>query len=147
MSDPQDPIQLKLEACRFISETHRKARAERRSAHAQSFFTTLTFFAIVAATRFADKVKLPEHRSTFFCISAWILLLTVAVLAAFHVAGIHAANRVNRKLAEAAEDEVRRFAGLPDPIGAGRLVAQLYLWEVAMIIVFAIGAGVSLTVL
>jgi hypothetical protein len=137
----------RIDVLRFISETHRKARAERRGVHSRTFFTTLTFFAALIAARFSDKVKPPDKHFALFCTVVWILVCVVAGLAAIHLLGLDAANRVNRKLAENAEGELMEMVGLPGPTNAGRWVARFYLWEVAMVVIFAVAAGISLTLL
>lgn len=143
--DPSCGLDKKIEILRFISETHRKAREERRGAHAKAFFTTLTFFAALAAARYLNDFKAVPTSLTF-TIFVWVALALVGALAVTHLFGLEAASRVNRELAQRAENELMKIVQLQSPSGAGRWVAQIYLWEAAMIATMAIIAGLSLTI-
>lgn len=142
-----DSVELKIQILRFLSETHRKLGAERRAGHARAFFTTLAFFAALVAARFSQDVKnlpSPSPAVNFFI---WMAILIVAAIAVAHLLGVAAANRVNRELAQQAEGELMKLVGIEPPIVRRGLMAQVHAWEVAMIIVMSIAAGVSLTTL
>lgn len=143
----EEDVKERFEILRFISETHRGVRGQRRGAHLQIFLTTVTFYALIGAAKFTGKIQEPEECQLWFNIGVWVLLIAVAALFSLHRLGLHAINRVNRKLAESAENEIRQMVRLPDPDGAGKTISKTYLWEILMIIIFAVAVGFSITVL
>jgi len=135
----------RLEALRFISETHRGARNQRRTTQLQVFFTSATFYALIGAAKFTGKMQMPKAHTGLFVAGAWFLVSAVALLSSVYLLGLEASNRVNRKMAESAEHEIRQMVNLSGPVGAGKTIGKTYFWEIAMIVIFAIAVGISLT--
>jgi hypothetical protein len=135
----------RLDALRFISETHREARSQRRTTQLQVFLTTTSFYALIGAGKFTGKMQMPQTHRTYFIVGAWLLVVGVAAISSVYFLGMNAQNRVNRKLAENAEGQIMRMVNLPDPVGGGRLIAKTYFWEIAMIVIFATAVGISVT--
>ncbi len=149
MSETNDPSSAewknRLDALRFVSETHRAVRNQRRTTQLQVFLTTTTFYALIGAALFTGKLRAPESHPVWFLLGAWFLVVAVAVLSSLYLLGLSASNHVNRKLAENAEREVGRMLNLPEAEGAGKAIAKTHYWEVAMIAVFALSLGISMT--
>jgi hypothetical protein len=149
MSKAPDPAseqwKNRVEALRFISETHREVRNQRRTTQFQVFLTTTTFYALIGAAQFTGKLQPPQHHRLWFVLGAWFLIAGIAVLSSVYLLGLNASNRVNRKLAENAEREISRMLDLPEAEGAGKTIAKTYFWEIAVISVFALAVGVSIT--
>jgi hypothetical protein len=135
----------RLEALRFISETHRAVRNQRRTTQLQVFFTSATFYALIGAAKFTGKLQIPPVHPRLFIAGAWFLIIAVATLSTVYLLGLNASNRVNRKLAENAEREIMRMVSLPNAEGAGKTIAKTYFWEIAMIVILASAVGISLT--
>jgi hypothetical protein len=149
MNDTPEPTseqwKNRVDALRFISETHRTIRNQRRTTQFKVFLTTITFYTFIGAAQFTGKLQPPQHHRLFFVLGAWFLIAGVAVLSSVYLLGLDASNRVNRKLAENAEREISRMLNLPDAEGAGRTIAKTYFWEITMISIFALAVGVSIT--
>ncbi len=135
----------RYEALKFISQTQRTLREQRRGSQTKAFFTTLTFYAIIGAEKFTSKVTLPQTNRGTFLLVLWFLLIAIAVLSSIYIEGLHAANYVNRKLAEDAEHEISNALGLPGPKGAGRTLAKTRFWEMSLIFLFAFATGAVIT--
>jgi hypothetical protein len=105
----------------------------------------LTFYAIIGAEKFTSKVTLPQTNRGTFLLVLWFLLIAIAVLSSIYIEGLHAANYVNRKLAEDAEHEISNALGLPGPKGAGRTLAKTRFWEMSLIFLFAFATGAVIT--
>jgi hypothetical protein len=150
MTDYLDPAseqwKNRVDALRFISEMHRTVRDQRRTTQFQVFLTTTTFYALIGAAQFTGKLQPPQHHRLCFILGAWFLILGVAILSSVYLLGLNASNRVNRKLAENAEREIGRMLGLPEAEGAGKTIAKTYFWEIAMISIFALAVGVSISI-
>lgn len=143
----QDTIDWKdqFEALKFISETQRALREQRRKSENQGFYTAVTFFVLIGASKFTDKVEFPDENRVIFVVVIWVILLSVALLATVYLEGLHAANAVNRELAQNAEHRISNKLGLAGPTGAGKTIAKTRYWKQATIFIFAVSVGILLT--
>ena len=135
----------KFEALKFISETHRTVREQRRKFQSKVFYTAVTFFALIVGAKFTGKFTLPQEHNLLFTIGAWILLLFVATLSTVYILGLHAQSSINRKIAESAETQILSILGLSLPEGTGRKISKTRFWEIAVIFIFAVSVGISIT--
>jgi hypothetical protein len=135
----------RFESLRFISNTQRAARDQRRSTQIRAFFTTLTFFALIVAAKFTGKLALPQSYRELFLFSVWALLLGVALLSSIYLEGLHRANSVNREIAHNAEAQIMSAAGISSPTKAGTILAQTRYWEIALIFMFAVATRAAVT--
>lgn len=135
----------RLEALKFISATHRSLHDQRRKAELQAFFTSATFYALIGAAKFTGKLQIPDTNRGFFLGGAWFLLLAVALVSSLYLWGLHAANTVNRRFAERAEDQIIDSLGLSKPEGAGAALANTRIWQTAMIVILALAVGFAIT--
>lgn len=110
------------------------------------FLTVSTFYALIGAAKFTGKLQTPQSHQCCFYLGAWVLVIAVATLSSIYLLGINAANHVNRKLAEKAETAIMQMVDLPGPEKAGRTIAKTYFWEIAMIVIFAVAVGLSITI-
>ena len=108
MNETLNP-ERKLDALKFFSQTHRSLHDQRRKSETQAFFTTLTFFALLGATRFTGKAALPTPLPASLLIGLWTLITVTAVVSALYLHGIHGANQVNKEFAQRAEDQIQRI--------------------------------------
>lgn len=130
---------------KFISETHRTAREQRRKFHNQGFYTTVTFYALIAAGKLTGKFTVSNENPVLFLSGLWAVLILVGTLSTFYLLGLHAQNTVNRKLAEAAESEIIDMLEIPSPSGAGNNIARTHYWEIGVIYIFGISVGLFWT--
>ena len=135
---------------KFLSQTHRSLHDQRRKYEAQAFFTTLTFFAILGAAPFIDRVFLPSP-SRLFTWMVWIAIAIIAIGSSLYLYEIHKSNGRNKRVAESAESQIRQLlcdSGLPThplkPRDKDRF-PPTFIWQSAMIIMFGIAAALLLT--
>ena len=137
----------KLDALKFLSETHRSLHDQRRRSETRAFFTTLTFFALVGAARFTGQASLPNSFPCWLLVALWVLLAVLAVASCMYLCVLHSANQVNKGIAEDAEKVIRRIleenaAGIAEPCAATKLTGKRPLiWQIVAIVVFAVAAG------
>ncbi|MEW5816876.1 MAG: hypothetical protein AB1798_15955 [Spirochaetota bacterium] len=135
----------RLEALKFISQTHRSLHDQRRKAELQAFFTSATFYALIGAAKFTGRLTIPDTNRGVFLFGAWVLLFAVALVSSLYLWGLHAANTVNRRFAEQAEDQIMDALDLKKPEGAGAPLANTRIWQIAMIVILALGVGFAFT--
>lgn len=154
MKDQKIDADQAMDLLKFLSHTHRSLHDQRRKYEVQAFLTTLTFFAIVGAAPFLDKVCLPSP-SLWFTIAVSLILVAVATISAKYLQEIHKSNQANKEVAESAENEVRQLLSSSQcPVDApsqssrekwGRFGPPTLVWQSVMIIMFAITAALLLT--
>lgn len=135
-----------VDLLKFFSQTHRSLHDQRRKYEVQAFFTTLTFFAIVGASPFIERVHLPE-RNLSFSVMVWLAIASIAAASIIYLREIHKANQVNKELAESAENQIRRLVGVRARTAhkPPRSSPPTFYWQSAMIIAFGLGAALLLT--
>lgn len=145
-NQPDDPHGT-LETLRFLSQTHRSIQENRIKGEVRAFYTTLTFYALLSASRFSSQITLPSD--PVFKILTWVLLLTVAGLSCAYLWGLHKGSSLNRTIAENAENAlaqlVQRDAVIPAEI-RGKHPVKTKWWQFIIIFLFALASGVIITV-
>lgn len=96
--------QEKIEHLKFISQTHRELHHQRRQFEIRVLLITLSAYGLAAFAALKGEINailtLPIE------IAIWVIFLILAVASVCYLRSIHAANRVNIKLAENIEDEI-----------------------------------------
>jgi hypothetical protein len=146
MREPdQSKLKEQLDALKFISETHRSLHDQRRKSELQAFFTSATLYALIGAAKFTGKLQVPGAHPKLFLAGAWLMLISIAVVSSLYLWGLHAANTVNRRFAERAEDRILEALGIEKPEGAGWALANTRIWQTVMLAVLAVAVGLSLS--
>ena len=139
--------QNKLECLRFLSTRHRSIQYNRIKGEVQAFFTTLTFYALVAAARFTSKVDMPD--AMWFKILTWFLLLGVGAISSVYLCSLHKGSKINRTIAENAEnaiiDIIKCTEVLPKEL-RGKHPAKTKWWQILTIFLFAFSCAAIVTI-
>lgn len=142
----------KLDALKFVSETHRNVREERRKLESRVFFTTVAFFAIIVGAKFSGKISLSSQDEVYFIIGTFFMLLVSSILSALYIYRLSKQSKKNRKIAEKAEAEILNILDI-DVIEIIREVEEnkkwyeprTCFWEVAIISLLAISIWISIS--
>ena len=135
----------RLDALKFISETHRTLRDQRRKSQLQVFYTTLSFYGLLTISKFSNKINISEGNRDLFNVVTWVFIIIVAIFSSIYLIGLHTANAVNRDLAQNAEKEILEMVGLQSPTNAGKTIAKDRYWQIIIMITFSVVAGIALT--
>lgn len=84
------------ENLRFISQTHRSCHEQRRKIEIRTLIITLTFFALVMAAGFGDKIKFPDKGFELYIIIGIIFLFIIAFASILFLRSLHRANEINK---------------------------------------------------
>jgi hypothetical protein len=90
----------RLDALKFLSQTHRELHGERRKIEYQVMISTCSFYALAAAAALSAKATIPHK---WF---VWVFFGGLAFLSSVHLAQIHRANQLNKEVARNAENEI-----------------------------------------
>ena len=146
-ADQQRNLDETLETLRFLSRTHRSIQENRIKSEVHGFFTTLTFYALLSASKFSSQITLPTDK--LFKVLTWILLLAVACISSAYLCVLHKGSNVNRTIAENAENTLAELVGHGGviPVGIrGKHPVKTKWWQLVMIFVFALASGFIITV-
>ena len=96
----------KIDALKFLSETHRSQFNERRKYEWNIIFTTLTFYVLCVPAVFAIPIHL---LGALFAITSVVILIVFIILdwtIINFLQNLHTANNINKEIAQIAEDKI-----------------------------------------
>jgi hypothetical protein len=137
----------KLDALKYLSETHRKEFHERRKYEWKLLFTVLAFYVFVVIAILKEEFKILsiiEGNSIVTTISVYfvfILFLSLAFIASKFIYGIHLANEINKSIAEKAENTMESL-GVPAVKSEKRgiLNQKARVYQILIVWIFAVTA-------
>ena len=140
----------KIDALKFISQTQRGLHEQRQRHELKVFFTTATLFILLGAAPYTGQSVLPSPMPPGLVILSFAVPCLIAFMSHIYLRGIHKANVINMKFAQAAEDRVRELLednGLPvpTPLGADDPKFLSRLWQPIVLWILAIAAAFLLT--
>lgn len=147
-----------LRALVFLSQTHRRLHEQRIKRSFRIIVSTLGFFALCAAAKFAPgaNTKLPTG-DCFFKAVVWITFGGLWGVAAIDFWGSRDANKINQQIAERAEGAVisylnfrlrlsgSQIGGIPKPDRHPRRFA--WVWETLIVLEGAVASAYAITCL
>jgi len=139
----------------FLSQTHRSLHEQRIKRSFKIIVSTLTFFVLCVATKFAADTRLPTGEDSFNAV-VWITFMALSVGAAIDFWGSRGANKINQGIAEKAEDAI--IAYLADkkvmvlspsilPPSNGNPRKMTWFWEMLIVLGGAAASAYAITCL
>lgn len=130
---------------RFISQTHRRELTVRRGYEWKTLVATLTFFVLAAAASLKEGVSRPQ--SCAESVFVFVFAAVVASISITYLHHLHGANKKNKQIAHAAENN------LIDSVGDSNLKEKrddalkgdrgnwAWEWEATLIVAFAFASA------
>lgn len=134
----------RAEQLRFLSQTHRTSHEQRRQLEVRVLIITLSTFGLFAFGALKGEITLKF--TLVLDIAIWHLFFLLALFSTLYLRKIHAANSINIRLAEAAEDELAEIARaakynqiLKERVQYDR--NQFWSWEWQAVIIFIVACA------
>jgi hypothetical protein len=134
----------------FLSQTHRSLHEQRIKRSFKIIVSTLTFFVLCVAAKFAADTKLPTSEASFKAV-VWITFIALWGVAAINFWGSRGANMINQDIAQKAEDAIithladKKLIVLSPPNRNPRKMA--WLWEMLIVLGGAVASAYAITCL
>ncbi len=97
----------KIDALKFISQTHRSLHAHRIAHEIKIVITILTLYVLSVSLKISAGNKFPEN--SVFNICVWIVFLIMSIAASCYLIGSAKANKINQEAAEKAENKINEL--------------------------------------
>ena len=134
----------------FLSQTHRSLHEQRIKRSFKIIVSTLTFFVLCVAAKFAADTKLPTSETSFNTV-VWIIFIALSLVAAIDFWGSRRANEINQGIAQKAEDAIiahladKKLMVLSPPNRNPRKMT--WLWEMLIVLGGAAASAYAITCL